>query len=75
MGNRRRQRSQPGFERFENTWGQRAPLGWNSEDRTPVAKMAAVLLSDYSPATTGEIVHVDGGYHAMGSEVATEPPD
>ena len=65
----------PGFERFENTWGQRAPLGWNSEDRTPVAKMAAVLLSDYSPATTGEIVHVDGGYHAMGAEVATEPPD
>jgi meromycolic acid enoyl-[acyl-carrier protein] reductase len=64
----------PGFERFENTWGQRAPLGWNSEDRTPVAKMAAVLLSDYSPATTGEIVHVDGGYHAMGAEVAPEPP-
>ena len=65
----------PGFERFETTWGQRAPLGWNSEDRTPVAKMAAVLLSDYSAATTGEIVHVDGGYHAMGAEVATEPPD
>ncbi len=65
----------PGFERFESTWGQRAPLGWNSEDRTPVAKMACVLLSDYSAATTGEIVHVDGGYHAMGAEVATEPPD
>ncbi len=65
----------PGFERFETTWGQRAPLGWNSEDRTPVAKMAAVLLSDYSSFTNGEIVHVDGGYHAMGAEVATEPPD
>jgi enoyl-[acyl-carrier protein] reductase I len=65
----------PGFERFESSWGQRAPLGWNSEDRTPVAKMAAVLLSDFSSATTGEIVHVDGGYHAMGAEVATEPPD
>ena len=65
----------PGFEKFEDTWGQRAPLGWNSEDRAPVAKMACVLLSDYSSATTGEIVHVDGGYHAMGAEVATEPPD
>ena len=65
----------PGFERFETTWGHRAPLGWDSTDRTPVAKMACVLLSDYSSATTGEIVHVDGGYHAMGAEVATEPPD
>ena len=65
----------PGFERFETTWGQRAPLGWDSTDRAPVAKMACVLLSDYSMATTGEIVHVDGGYHAMGAEVATEPPD
>jgi len=65
----------PGFERFETTWGQRAPLGWDSTDRAPVAKMACVLLSDYSIATTGEIVHVDGGYHAMGAEVATEPPD
>jgi meromycolic acid enoyl-[acyl-carrier protein] reductase len=65
----------PGFERFETSWKQRAPLGWDSTDRTPVAKMACVLLSDYSMATTGEIVHVDGGYHAMGAEVATEPPD
>ena len=65
----------PGFERFETTWGQRAPLGWDSTNRTPVAKMACVLLSDYATATTGEIVHVDGGYHAMGGEVPTEPPD
>jgi len=65
----------PGFERFEDTWGKRSPLGWDSTDRTPVAKMACVLLSDWSSATTGEIVHVDGGYHAMGAEVATEPPD
>jgi len=64
----------PGFERFENTWGQRAPLGWDSADRSPVAKMACVLLSDWMPATTGEIVHVDGGYHAMGAEVDTKPP-
>ncbi|HEX3630238.1 MAG TPA: SDR family oxidoreductase, partial [Candidatus Dormibacteraeota bacterium] len=65
----------PGFENFENTWGRRAPLGWDSQDRTPVAKMACVLLSDWSSMTTGEIVHVDGGYHAMGAEVAAEPPD
>jgi meromycolic acid enoyl-[acyl-carrier-protein] reductase len=65
----------PGFERFESTWGQRAPLGWDSTNRTPVAKMACVLLSDYTTATTGEIVHVDGGYHAMGGEIPTEPPD
>ena len=62
----------PGFERFEDSWGKRAPLGWDSTDRTPVAKMACVLLSDWSSATTGEIVHVDGGYHAMGAEIATD---
>jgi enoyl ACP reductase len=65
----------PGFENFEDSWGKRSPLGWDSQDRTPVAKMACVLLSDWSSMTTGEIVHVDGGYHAMGAEVATEPPD
>jgi enoyl-[acyl-carrier protein] reductase I len=65
----------PGFESFEDSWGQRSPLGWDSQDRAPVAKMACVLLSDYSSMTTGEIVHVDGGYHAMGAEVLAEPPD
>ncbi|HEY9287094.1 MAG TPA: enoyl-ACP reductase FabI [Candidatus Dormibacteraeota bacterium] len=65
----------PGFENFENTWGDRAPLGWDGQDREPVAKMACVLLSDWSSMTTGEIVHVDGGYHAMGAEIATQPPD
>jgi enoyl-[acyl-carrier protein] reductase I len=65
----------PGFENFENTWGNRSPLGWDSQDRTPVAKMACVLLSDWSSKTTGEIVHVDGGYHAMGAEVQKEPAD
>src|ERR671925_67082 len=62
----------PGFENFENTWGKRSPLGWDSEDRTPVAKMACILLSDWSSATTGEIIHVDGGYHAMGAEISAE---
>jgi meromycolic acid enoyl-[acyl-carrier-protein] reductase len=61
----------PGFERFRDTWAARSPLGWNTSDRTPVAKMACVLLSDWAPATTGEIIHVDGGYHAMGAELAT----
>ncbi|TMD43616.1 MAG: enoyl-ACP reductase FabI [Chloroflexi bacterium] len=65
----------PGFENFENSWGKRSPLGWDSQDRGPVAKMACVLLSDWSSMTTGEIVHVDGGYHAMGAEVSTEPVD
>ncbi|HYM49152.1 MAG TPA: enoyl-ACP reductase FabI [Candidatus Limnocylindrales bacterium] len=66
----------PGFEHFRDTWAQRSPLGWSTSDRTPVAKAACVLLSDWLPATTGEIIHVDGGYHAMGAELAREqPPD
>ena len=65
----------PGFERFRDSWGERAPLGWDTRDRNPVARMACVLLSDYAVATTGEIVHVDGGYHAMGAEIAREPGD
>jgi len=65
----------PGFERFRDAWGKRSPLGWNTQDRTPVARMTCVLLSDWTPATTGEIVHVDGGYHAMGAELAPDPPD
>jgi meromycolic acid enoyl-[acyl-carrier protein] reductase len=59
-------KSIPGFARFEDAWDGRAPLGWNNSDAEPVARAAAVLLSDWMPATTGEIVHVDGGFHAMG---------
>jgi enoyl-[acyl-carrier protein] reductase I len=66
----------PGFEHFRDSWARRSPLGWKTTDRTPVARTACALLSDWLPATTGEIVHVDGGYHAMGAELAaTEPPD
>ena len=65
----------PGFEQFRDSWSQRSPLGWDTQNRTPVARMACVLLSDYSSATTGEIVHVDGGYHAMGAEIVREPKD
>jgi enoyl ACP reductase len=60
-------KSIPGFDTFEEAWVQRAPLGWDLEDPTPVAKTVCALLSDYLPATTGEVVHADGGYHAMGA--------
>ncbi|MDF2091945.1 enoyl-ACP reductase FabI [Knoellia sp. 3-2P3] len=59
-------KSIPGFEAFENTWNQRAPLGWDVNNPVPAAQACAALLSDWFPATTGEIVHVDGGVHAMG---------
>jgi len=59
-------KSIPGFGRFEDAWDGRAPLGWDNSNAEPVARAAAVLLSDWMPATTGEIVHVDGGFHAMG---------
>ncbi|HET6698753.1 MAG TPA: enoyl-ACP reductase FabI [Nocardioidaceae bacterium] len=57
----------PGFEQLESMWSDRAPLGWNETDNLPTARAVAALLSDFFPATTGEIVHVDGGYHAMGA--------
>jgi meromycolic acid enoyl-[acyl-carrier protein] reductase len=60
-------KSIPGFERFEGLWGERAPLGWNITDPEPTARACVALLSDWFPATTGEIVHVDGGAHAVGA--------
>jgi meromycolic acid enoyl-[acyl-carrier-protein] reductase len=60
-------KSIPGFEQFEDAWAQRAPLGWNLTDQEPAARAVLALLSDWFPATTGEIVHVDGGYHALGA--------
>jgi meromycolic acid enoyl-[acyl-carrier-protein] reductase len=59
-------RSIPGFSDFEGLWEGRAPLGWNLSDPGPVARGCVALLSDWFPATTGEIVHVDGGAHAIG---------
>jgi enoyl-[acyl-carrier protein] reductase I len=56
----------PAFETFENTWGERAPLGWDVRDAEPTARACCALLSDWFPATTGEMIHVDGGVHAMG---------
>ncbi|TCB98301.1 enoyl-[acyl-carrier-protein] reductase FabI [Micromonospora zingiberis] len=60
-------KSIPGFEQFEDAWSERAPLGWNLTDQEPAARACLALLSDWFPATTGEIVHVDGGYHAIGA--------
>lgn len=59
-------KSIPGFETMEGGWSDRAPLGWDVTDPEPTARTVAALLSDWFPATTGEIVHVDGGVHAMG---------
>jgi enoyl-[acyl-carrier protein] reductase I len=56
-----------GFELFESVWDGRAPLGWDVRDTEPVARACVALLSDQFPATTGEIIHVDGGFHAMGA--------
>jgi meromycolic acid enoyl-[acyl-carrier-protein] reductase len=60
-------KSIPGFSKFEDIWDERAPLGWSVTDPTPVARACVALLSDWFPATTGEIVHVDGGFHAVGA--------
>ena len=58
-------RSIPHFSAMEGAWGTRAPLGWDVRDPEPVARACVALLSDWFPATTGEIVHVDGGVHAV----------
>lgn len=59
-------KSIPGFAAFENAWNGRAPLGWNIDDPTPVARTVCALLSDWLPATTGSMVWADGGFHAVG---------
>ena len=60
-------KSIPGFKKFEDVWDERAPLGWDINDSEPVARTVLALMSDWFPATTGEMIHVDGGYHAMGA--------
>ena len=59
-------KSIPGFSAFEDTWADRAPLGWDVHDADVVAKACVALFSNLFPMTTGEIVHVDGGVHAVG---------
>ena len=58
-------KSIPGFSRFESVWDDRAPLTWDMGNPDPVARMVCVLLSDWAPKTTGEVIHVDGGFHAV----------
>jgi enoyl ACP reductase len=60
-------KSIPGFEKFETVWQERAPLGWDVTDPVPAAQACIALLSSWFPATTGEIVHVDGGVHSQGA--------
>jgi enoyl-[acyl-carrier protein] reductase I len=60
-------KSIPGFSAFEEAWQARAPLGWDIHNAEPAARACVALLSDWFPATTGEMIHVDGGYHAIGA--------
>jgi meromycolic acid enoyl-[acyl-carrier protein] reductase len=60
-------KSIPGFAQFEEIWAERAPLGWDVRNSAPVASACVALLSDLFPATTGEMIHVDGGFHAIGA--------
>ena len=66
-------KSIPGFDVLAKSWGKRAPLGWDVQDPEPVARTVAFLLSDWSTGITAEIIHVDGGYHAVGAELESEP--
>jgi meromycolic acid enoyl-[acyl-carrier-protein] reductase len=60
-------KSIPGFAAFEDEWVKRAPLGWDVNDAEGVSRACVALLSDWFPQTTGEIIHVDGGYHSIGA--------
>jgi enoyl ACP reductase len=61
----------PGFDQITDAWGQRAPLGWDPKDPAPVGDVVAFLLSDLARGISGELIHVDGGFHAMGTEPLT----
>jgi enoyl-[acyl-carrier protein] reductase I len=60
-------KSIPGFDELASIWDARAPLGWRLDDPEPAARAVVALLSDWFPSTSGEIIHVDGGVHAMGA--------
>ncbi len=55
----------PDFDALLDAWENRSPLPWDPEDPYPVADVACFLFSNLARAISGEIVHVDGGYHAM----------
>ncbi|ORA75221.1 enoyl-[acyl-carrier-protein] reductase [Mycolicibacter kumamotonensis] len=61
----------PGFDQIAGVWQRRAPLGWDIADPGPVARTVCFLLSAWSAGITGEIIHVDGGFHAMATEPVT----
>ncbi len=67
-------KSIPGFDTFEQVWRQRAPLGWDPSDPSAVAKMICVLMSDWAPMTSGEVIHVDGGFHAIAAGLSEGRP-
>ena len=62
-------RSIAGFSAFDEVWNERAPLGWDLRDPDPVARTICALFSEWMPAVTGEIIHVDGGVHAVGAGI------
>lgn len=64
-------KSIPGFAAFDEVWAQRSPLRWDTSNPDPVARMVCVLLSDWATMTSGEVVHVDGGFHAVAAGDAT----
>lgn len=63
-----------GFDQISGIWENQAPLGWDMADPSPVADTCLYLLSDLSRAVTGELIHVDGGYHAMGAPIVAPAP-
>lgn len=62
-------KSIPGFDKFDDVWSERSPLKWDPSDPDPVARMVCVLLSDWAPMTSGEVIHVDGGFHAVAAGI------
>ncbi len=60
-------KSIPGFKKFEDVWDERAPLGWDVNDSSPIAETAVAVLSDWFRGTTGSMIHVDGGFHITGA--------
>ncbi len=60
-------KSIPGFVKFEEEWSTRSPLGWDVTDSSGVAKACVAMLSDLFPQTTGQVIHVDGGYSIVGA--------
>ena len=61
----------PAFQKLLDAWEGRSPMYWDADDPGPVADTVTFLFSDMSRAITGEILHVDAGYHAMAGNLRT----